>query len=71
MVKKVMDEVRYMPLAGDNRWHLVKKLTIAPSARSKKTATPGLPRPIRLDMPVSYQHQNALGACIEQVVRGI
>ncbi|MBP7960990.1 MAG: oligosaccharide flippase family protein [Caldilineaceae bacterium] len=71
LVKKVMDEVRYTPLAGDNRWHLVKKLTIAPSSRSKKTATPDLPRSIRLDMPVSYQHQNVLGACIEQVVRTI
>lgn len=70
LVKQLMDEVRYTPLPGDNRWHLVKKLTIDPTASAK--AAPGkLPQIVRLDLPVSYQHQNVLGACIEQVVRGI
>lgn len=67
LVKKMMDEVRYTPLSGDNRWHMVKQLTVTPSA-SPKAETP---ESIRLDLPVSYQHQNVLGACIEQVVRGI
>ena len=67
LVKKMMDEVRYTPLAGDNHWHMVKQLTVTPSASPK----PATSESIRLDLPVSYQHQNVLGACIEQVVRGI
>lgn len=74
LVQNVMDEVRYMPLSGDNRWHLVKNLTVN---RPKSEPTPAFgPAPwqtqtIHLDLPVSYQHQNVLGACIEAMVLGI
>lgn len=74
LVKQVMDEVRYMPLSGDNRWHLVKNLTVTTPDKNKLSPfgpTPWKTETVHLDLPVSYQHQNVLGAVIETIVRAI
>ena len=63
LVRRIMDEVEYIPDAGANRWRLVKQLPAGVRASDHPlTAT--------FDLPASYRYLNVVGDCIGQLLSG-
>lgn len=57
LVRRLVDEVEYMPQPGDNRWRLVKALDgILP--------VPPVTTTLTLDLPASYRYLNLVGTCV-------
>ena len=66
LIRRLVDEVSYIPLPGGNRWHLVKGL---PAATQSADAQANDSTAVTLDLPASYRYLNVLGDCVAELLK--